>query len=143
MTRELAENFIRWSMAGNSEDRFRPNEHLHLVLRLMYYSHIKTVYIRRLTPSDIEKSPDGGGYANYTTERGGEYLYSARIEKEEMDLLEAYIKKHNVKQDKPIIQVGERALTKIFDRVAEVYKVSGEPKARLVDIYFAGIGKES
>lgn len=143
MTREMAENFIRWSMAGNSEDRFRPNEHLHLVLRLMYYSHIKTAYIRRLTPADIEKSKDGRGYANYVTERGGEYVYSIRLEKEEMELLESYIAKHNVGKHEPIVQVGERALTKVFDKIAEVYRPSGQvSKPRLYDVYKAGIGKE-
>lgn len=144
MTKEMAENFIRWSMAGNSEDRFRPNEHLHLVLRLMYYSHVKTAYIRRLRPIDIKKNPDGTGEGYYITMRSGQYMYYFSIRKEEMELLEAYIEKYNVGRDEEIIQVGERALTKVFDKIAEVYKPSGQSnKLRLVEVYYAGIGRES
>lgn len=142
MTREMVENFIHWSLEGNSEDRFRRNEHLHLVLRLMYYSHIKHSYVDRLTPSDIKRNVDGTGEGYYTTMRGGEYMYYFQIRKEEMELLSAYIEKYNVKQDEPIIQIRRHAIRKVFREIAEVYKVQGIPKPQLKEVYFAGLSKD-
>lgn len=141
MTREMAEKYIRWSMAGNSEDRFRPNEHLHLVLRLMYYSHVKPVYIYRLKPYEISTKRGGCGEGCITKE-SGECVGFIQIRKEEMELLNAYIEKYNIKRYKPVIQVGERAIRKVFTHIVDVYRIPGEKKPRLIDVYFAGIGKE-
>jgi len=142
MTREMAENFIRWSMAGNSEDKFRPNEHLHLVLRLMYYSHVKPAYIYRLTPYEIRKKSNETGEGYYVTMRSGEYMYFFDIRKEEMDLLEAYIAKYNVGLREYIIQRDGRSIRKVFKKIAKVYKESGKPPAQLKEVYYAGISKE-
>ena len=139
MTREMAENFIKWSIAGDSEDRFRCNDHLHLVLSLMYYSHLKPAYIYRLCPLDVKENADGSGSVDFVTMRGGEYVYSASIRKEEMGELKAYVKKYNVKTDSPIIQVGERNIRKVFGEIATVYRETGKPKAQLKDVYFAGL----
>ena len=139
MTREMAENFIKWSIAGDSEDRFRYNDHLHLVLSLMYYSHLKPAYIYRLRSLDVEENADGSGSVDFVTMRGGENSYYCSIRKEEMGELKAYIKKYNVQANKPIIQVGERNIRKVFGEIATVYRETGKPKAQLKDVYFAGL----
>lgn len=139
MTREMAEKYIKWSIAGDSEDRFRCNDHLHLVLSLMYYSHLKPVYIYRLRLSDVKENANGSGNAEFVTLRGGEYSYYVSIRKEEMDELKAYIKKYNVQADSPIIQVGERNIRKVFGEIAAVYRESGKPPAQLKEVYFAGL----
>ena len=134
MTKEQAENLIILSLNGNGIN-FRENIHMHLVLLLMYRCHLKPAYIYKLRPIDIQELEDGTGIGRYTTKRWGN-IHEFNIDEYTMHRIKLYMKEHYwVPKEAPLLQVKERAMRKLFVKMADWNHVNGS----LIDVYYAGL----
>lgn len=136
MTKEQVEKLIILSLNGNGIN-FRENDHMHLVLLLMYKCHLKPAYIYRLRPVDIQEFEDGTGIGRYTTKRWGN-THEFKIDDYTMHRIKLYIRKHRIPKEANLLRVKERAMRKLFVKMADWNKVNGS----LIDVYYAGLDEK-
>lgn len=132
MTRAEGEEWIRRFEGGNSEDKFRPSSNLSIMLRLMLHSHLRPFEIYDLTVGYYK--------LGYITKGLTFKIYS--INDEDDEIIKNHIKKYNLGPNDKLITVSAKALRAKFQNMVSVYH-TGENRPEMVDLYFAGIGKEN
>lgn len=107
----------------------REKSELSVLLRFMYYCHLKMVDVQKLTPKQISR--EGGRYYSdrYKKDMGFD------IPREFYISLLSYIHLNKIEEDAPIIKIKKRALIYAFNQITAE---NGIQNCKITDVLYAG-----
>ena len=138
MTRAEGEEWIRRFEAGNDEDKYRTSSNLSIMLRLMLHSHLRPAEIYKLTVGMYRL-----GYMYKENVKIYDNTFKElNISEIDNEIIENHIKKYKLGLKDKLITVSDRALRAKFQNMVSVY-CTHEEGPEMVELYYAGIGKEN